>query len=498
MVAAATRSTPAAGDDLVFGDQGLVQAVGGFFLSIESLPPIAPELRPAGQRSVVFTAINTATNVGSGDDLIYGDDGSDVVLGQQGRDTIFGGNGDDVLIGGSNVEGALDDDDRIDGGAGHDAIAGDNADIYYRPDNLDVRFARLTGSTLYNETAGPDEGRSQTASVDAAGRPLFADPDGVLPADATALAPLHREYRIRLLDHSAALELQPDDRNVRVWGHDYIAGGAGDDEIFGQLGNDVIQGDGSILGAQVGAAISSGGALIVLPAVENVATDGDDYIEGGGGNDVMFGNLGQDDIIGGSSNLFGLGTPEQRPDGDDIIFGGAGLRIERNDLGTGGDSRVNLVAEHAFDADVIIGDNAVILRIQGADGRPLGFAYDSTVDIGNDPAAPQVTEARGSERIVVRDLRPARLHAGRTMPSASAATTSSRARTATTSCTASAATTCSTATAGTTTCIGGTGRDRLFGGSGEDGIARRRRPHHHQPQRRGRAAVRHRRHASSA
>ena len=31
-----------------------------------------------------------------------------------------------------------------------------------------------------------------------------------------------------------------------VYGNDYIAGGAGEDEIFGQLGNDVIQGDGTI------------------------------------------------------------------------------------------------------------------------------------------------------------------------------------------------------------------------------------------------------------
>ena len=48
------------------------------------------------------------------------------------------------------------------------------------------------------------------------------------------------------------------------------------------------------------------------PAVRRQrATDGDDYIEGGGGNDVIFGNLGQDDIVGGSSNLFSLTTPRR-------------------------------------------------------------------------------------------------------------------------------------------------------------------------------------------
>jgi hypothetical protein len=72
--------------------------------------------------------------------------------------------------------------------------------------------------------------------------------------------------------------------------------------------------------------------LDINPSFE-LDTDGDDYIEGGGGNDTIFGGLGQDDIIGGSSSLFTLVTPEQRPDGADMIFGGAGTRIDHNDLG---------------------------------------------------------------------------------------------------------------------------------------------------------------------
>ena len=50
---------------------------------------------------------------------------------------------------------------------------------------------------------------------------------------------------------------------------------------------------------------------------------------------MIFGNLGQDDIIGGSSNLFSLTTAAQRPDGADLIFGGAGTDIARNDVGDG-------------------------------------------------------------------------------------------------------------------------------------------------------------------
>ena len=109
--------------------------------------------------------------------------------------------------------------------------------------------------------------------------------------------------------------------------------------IFGQLGNDTIQGDGDIdivntdagngIGRAWAPAATAAGDLWVQPSVE-ATTDGDDYIEGGGGTDVVFGDLGQDDIIGGSSNLFSLVLDAQRPDVGDIIFGGAGAQVARN------------------------------------------------------------------------------------------------------------------------------------------------------------------------
>jgi len=74
------------------------------------------------------------------------------------------------------------------------------------------------------------------------------------------------------------------------------------------------------------------GMLHVNPSFES-PTDGNHYIEGGGGQDVIFGDLGQNDIIGGSSNLFSLSLASMRPvNGDPIIFAGAGTEITRNDL----------------------------------------------------------------------------------------------------------------------------------------------------------------------
>jgi Ca2+-binding RTX toxin-like protein len=117
------------------------------------------------------------------------------------------------------------------------------------------------------------------------------------------------------------------------------------------------------------------GDLTVNPSFEG-AGDGNDYIEGGGGNDVIFGGLGQDNIIGGSSDLFGLAARSQRPDGSDLIFGGAGTEISRNDPGqatvdTNGNITVN-TGGHAADSDTIIGDNGRILTLVGVNGVARG------------------------------------------------------------------------------------------------------------------------------
>jgi Ca2+-binding RTX toxin-like protein len=229
-------------------------------------------------------------------------------------------------------------------------------------------------------------------------------------------------YEITDLFHSFAIQdgQQHPDVTPDSFGDDYIAGGPGDDTLFGQLGDDTIQGDGSIdsalavtwtqsaeggdaftrtthAAAPVGAwrttpagcatdedggvVCDLTGVLVVNPSFE-AETDGDDYIEGGGGNDVIFGGLGQDDIIGGSSNLFSLTDRDQRPDGDDIIFGGAGTRIGRNEDVAPADT---IFAErHARDADTIVGDNGNIYRlvgINGVDVKPgktyLTFVYDT-------------------------------------------------------------------------------------------------------------------------
>ena len=231
-----------------------------------------------------------------------------------GADRIYGQGGEDVLVGGTRG-------DSIDGGLGRDLVLGDNALLDRTAtygDYRNPRFRALTGTQIYDTASGPNAGG---ANVGTAWR---TDPRGTA---------VWGDFRITFYDH--ARTHQP----PTCYGADYLAGGGRDDMIFGQLGNDTIQGDGSI-DQTVGACRHSAATgtctgrsrdvLVVMPSTE-AATDGDDYVEGGGGRDVVFGNLGRDDLVGGSSDLFCSTRWAARPDDDDLVFGGAGLRNGRND-----------------------------------------------------------------------------------------------------------------------------------------------------------------------
>jgi hypothetical protein len=278
------------------------------------------------------------------------------------------------------------------------------------------RFRALTGTQLYNTTTASNGSAQVTGAQQ-------LDPAGI---------PVWEKFDITFEDHDQAS--QDLVGNTR-FGNDYIAGGANNDQIFGQLGDDTIQGDGSI-DLDAGASRGTDGLLILRASVE-AASDGDDYIEGNGGKDVIFGNLGQDDIIGGSSGLFSLTSFSQRPDDADTIFGGAGTDVARNDAG-------DLSATgHARDSDVILGDNGNIYRLVGTNGvggtSLLSFAYDNY-------STSLKIAARATDSLDYtpggRDMVPGSVDRGRaTSCTASRATTSSTARPATTCCSAKARTT---------------------------------------------------------
>ncbi|MDO8630793.1 MAG: calcium-binding protein, partial [Phycisphaerales bacterium] len=214
-------------NDLIFGDHGQVDY---------SLPP-----------NDNFHSIDMAVADAGGDDFIRGNAGDDIIIAGQGDDTVYGDANDDDIIGGHNVAGGIDElnpadstNDRLDGGSENDVIAGDNAWIIRRGDAVSPRVRMLSGTTLYNADG--------SAAVTGAAQAI---PTGAASRD------------IVLLDHSTTATSD-------TFGNDFIAGGAHDDLIFGQLGEDTIQGDSTIDHSLTAGSLS-------------LTTDGDDYIEGNGG-----------------------------------------------------------------------------------------------------------------------------------------------------------------------------------------------------------------------
>ncbi|MGE4044330.1 MAG: hypothetical protein AB7F35_05720 [Acetobacteraceae bacterium] len=356
------------GDNAVVGDNGsLSVTAAGLWNKISTTDP-----RVGG---------NDAITTGNGADLIFGGTGADTAFAGDGNDIAFGDNGyaiyasdgvvvfatstdfsygtddviwgesgDDVLVGGTG-------DDALDGGIGRDLIFGDQASIdrqSTRDDKTSTRFRVLKETLLYSLSEG------------SAGEVLVSDDPQVDPSG----IPAWNDFVITLLNMGAVDVVKLD--------ADYIAGGADSDMIFGQQGDDVIQGDGSIdtkltQDQRVFARRDASNTLLMNPSFD-AASDGDDYIEGNSGNDTIFGNQGQDDIIGGSSSLFSLVKAADRADGADMIFGGSGLAAGRNDEGNTGE------AGHAADADMILGDNGIIFRIVGVNGEASGkvtFNYDN-------------------------------------------------------------------------------------------------------------------------
>jgi Ca2+-binding RTX toxin-like protein len=352
-----------AGDDEIHGQAGADQIYGDSGFN-QNLTTRLDRVTPASQIQI----LQVVTSETAGNDRLFGDAGDDIIFGDHGvitqadgtqrifttgnvvrvettnlanggNDEIQGGADNDVELGGAG-------NDLIDGNDGQDLILGDHGVLTSRAGGVmtSPRFRTLGGAQLY-DSAG-------NAQVTAA----WQTAPGTLPTWANWLITLTDGYA----------------------GNDYLAGGAGNDTIFGQAGDDAIQGDGSIR-LDVGTVANPKASVedfdhfdagTGLP-VSAAGNDGDDYVEGGPGSDLVFGNLGQDDLIGGSSSLFGTVTAGLRSDGADTIFGGAGTRSARNDLGD------LSAAGHARDADTILGDNGNIFRTLGANGGYLSFNYDN-------------------------------------------------------------------------------------------------------------------------
>jgi serralysin len=271
---------------------------------------------------------------GGGNDRLVGNAADNLLLGNAGADRLEGGDGNDIIHGGGGV-------DLIFGGAGNDTLEGD---------------------------AGDDPAPVIEAASGAAGSP----PDGgATSGGASGGANLGienvsgSEWGDGRTGSSANDKIFGEDGNDTISGqsgNDFLLGGAGDDTIDGGDGNDILLGgpgaDRLIGGsgedwAQYNAA--TGGVTLSLATggtggdalgdtfdgIENVrgsrfaddltgdaagnrimAGAGNDSIDGGGGDDVLFGEAGSDVLTGGGGNDMLHGGA-----GADVLIGGGGNDI---------------------------------------------------------------------------------------------------------------------------------------------------------------------------
>jgi serralysin len=256
---------------------------------------------------------------------IYGGAGADSIYTQEGDDFAYGGAGDDYILGrdGNDTIYGGNNNDGLYGGAGVDVLRGDAGDDYVRGEvGNDVIYGG-DGGTNVGDTGDRWLGGDEGDDV------IYGElgddrMDGGIGVD-ILYGGAGRDY----ITAGGGNDLLYGGNEVGA-GDAWLGGDAGDDLIFGEDGNDRISGDAgadTIYGG-IGNDYATGGSEADTIYGGNEAVGGDSYLSGEAGIDTIFGQDGNDLIDGGTESDFlyggnGLDTLYAGA-GDDLIEGGAG------------------------------------------------------------------------------------------------------------------------------------------------------------------------------
>jgi Ca2+-binding RTX toxin-like protein len=236
----------------------------------------------AGSDSITGNDRDNILRGEAGYDVLTGLGGDDELLGGQGNDTLNGGLGVDWFDGGSGndtvdytyssghwtIELADDIDDPADFGTWGSATTGGDVETIINVENARMGSGNdhVTGSSLANDLYGGD---GNDTLVGLAGNDRLEGGEGSDDLDGGEGA----------------------DLIFGEAGHDEIVGGAGADDLYGGIGNDTIYGN-----AGNDAIYGQDGQDIIF------AGDDDDVVSGGDGDDTISGGFGLDDLDGGAGN----------------------------------------------------------------------------------------------------------------------------------------------------------------------------------------------------
>ncbi|MSP82356.1 MAG: hypothetical protein EXQ94_05335 [Alphaproteobacteria bacterium] len=240
----------------------------------------------------------------TGNDDIFGDLGDDLVLGEDGNDTLGGGNGADRLGDGNDV-------DKLNGGAGND--------------ELEVSADGADGDTFNGgaDTDTLDLGQASGATTVDLSVVVAQNLGGGFGTDVVLnIENIQGSAQIDILTGNAAANILDGGP-----GDDTLTGGPGDDTLFGGAGNNQLNGDASDVadysdsdvGIHVNFDTNSDNVVIHGAFSDNLSgiltvsgsefndtftgTGGEGEVEtfiGLGGNDTVFGSLGDDTYVGGA------------------------------------------------------------------------------------------------------------------------------------------------------------------------------------------------------
>ena len=331
---------------------------------------------------------NDSIDGGDGDDSIAGGAGTDTLTGGLGADTIDGGAGDDdITVGaGDLATGGSGDDDffldptntdgpdtiTIDGGT--DGTSGFPDDLANDDDGDTLDFTGLDNVTIVTPLVDDGTGSfsGQVSYTNDEGEVITVDfteienvlglpggPDGVVDGETTGeLMDVGYDDANGPTDGGGDQITNNADSIEGNGGDDTINGGGGNDTIDGGDDDDVIDGglgDASVLGGDGADSVVGGDGADTIYGGSNVPADnliddnidpgqndpdtlnGQDTLDGGAGNDVIFGEDDDDNITGGTGNDSLDGGIDDDTlsggDGEDTLIGGQGADSMSGGLG---------------------------------------------------------------------------------------------------------------------------------------------------------------------
>src|SRR5262245_22452295 len=324
---------------------------------------------------------------------IDGGDGNDTIIGSAGVDTLNGGAGDDVITGGVGNDVARlgdgndqfiwnpgDNSAEVDGGAGRDTLDFRGADVNetftIAPQASRATLTRNIGNVIMG-----------LLGLEVIQLKAGAGADTITVNDLTGT-----DVKEVAIDLAAVGKSSADGEADKVT----VNGTAGDDDITIGRHGDVVTVSG------VAATVTIAHADRLLDQVDVSAGAGNDVIdasglsanhigltlEGGAGNDTIFGSDGDDIIIGGTGNdVVSMGAGDElfiwkQGDGSDVVDGGSGFdTLDFQGFGNSEHVVISAQGDHAlFTRDL----GNITMDLQSIEPSQFESPADAVIVIAND------------------------------------------------------------------------------------------------------------------